>query len=453
MYEIIMPKLGLDMESGTLLSWYKQEGDRVEQGDALFDVETEKVTMDVEASHAGYLRKIMRNAGEDVEVNTIIAYIGEQDEALPEAASKEAAGEPETTEDVQTVVSIPQERKSPITPLAKRVAREHNVTRSQLAGTGPGGRILREDVENYLKSGTTRIKISPLARKTCREMGIDWTAEVIQGSAPNGRILKADVLAYFDKKHAEAAPLSQPAEEAVLAPQEGAVTIQSTTALTGIRKVIADRISQSKQTIPHMVLHAKADATALIAFREKLKEKVNSLYGVKLTYTDFILKMCASALREHRAINSSLQENTQIIYEDINVGFAVALDDDLLVPTIYQCDRLGLVEIVRKKTELIEKARNGSLQLDDIHNGTFTVTNLGMFRIRSASPIINPPQAAILFVGEIYEEPAVVNGELAIRSSMELSLACDHRIVDGAAGAKFLQHIVELIEEPDMLIL
>ncbi len=425
MYDIIMPKLGLDMESGTLLSWYKQEGDQVEKGKPLFEVETEKVTMDVEASHSGYLRKIVRQAGEEVEVNTIVAYIGEQGETLPGGTSPEAGGKPES-----------------------RPAPENNISET---GTPP--EVGEEPGSPAVIHDAPRIKISPLARKICQELGIDWHREPIKGSSPTGRILKADVLAYVGKQRAGAAAEQQPAEEVLAALQKNVVTIRSAKPLTGVRNVIANRMSLSHQTIPHIVLHAKADVTTLIAFREKLNAKVLTLYGVRLTYTDFLLKMCASALQEHRAINSSLQNNTNIVYEDINIGFAVAVNDDLVVPTIYQCDQLGLVEIARKKTALIGKARNGTLEPDDLRHGTFTVTNLGMYRIRSASPIINPPQAAILFVGEIYEEPAVMNGEVIIRSCMELSLACDHRIIDGAAGARFLQHLVELIEEPDMLVL
>lgn len=450
MYEIIMPKLGLDMESGTILSWYKEEGEQIEQGEVLFEVETAKITMDVEASHRGYLRKIISGAGEEVDVNTIVAYIGGQDERIPDVALQknvvEAQGE-------QIAPDALTESKMPITPLAKEIAQQHQLDISQVPGTGPGRKILRGDVENYIEGGETRVKISPLARKTCRDLGIDWNVESIRGSAPNGRIIKADVLAYFEEEQTEAAIKPESIEEVVSATVEGGIKIQSIIPLTGIRKVIAERMSLSKQTIPHIVLNAKADATALIALREKLNDKVRSLYGVKLTYTDFILKMCAAALREHHSINSSLQENRQIIYEDINVGFALARNDDLVVPTMYQCDRLGLVEMSRKKTGLIEKARNGTLQLDEMSNATFTVTNLGMFRIRSASPIINPPQAAILFVGEIYEEPAVVDGEIGIGSFMELSLACDHRLIDGVTGAKFLQQIVEFIEDPDMLVL
>jgi pyruvate dehydrogenase E2 component (dihydrolipoamide acetyltransferase) len=460
MYEITMPKLGLDMEAGTILSWHKHEEDRVEQGEVLFAVETDKVTMDIEAPHAGYLRKILRQAGEQVQVNVVVAYVGELQEAIPDSRSH-AAPVVNPPLPASVTPSLSQANTVPITPAAKEIAQQHHADVSRLNGTALGGRIGRADVERYLAQSPQgkdqqRIKISPAAKKMCREFGIDYQTAAIQGSAPNGRILRADVLAYYEAQQAiqTAQTMQVPTikEVAPTAPKE-AIKIRTTTPLTGIRKVIAERMSRSKQTIPHIILNAKADVTALVALRERLKAKVTSVYGVKLTYTDILLKICASALREHREINVSLHDQTCIMYEDINIGFAVAVGNNLVVPTLYHCDKLSLLEITRQKTALVAKAKQETLQLTEISNGTFTLTNLGMFRIRSSSPIINPPQAAILAVGEIYQEPAVVNNEIGIRSFMELSLACDHRLIDGVAGAKFLQHIVARIEEPEMLIL
>ncbi|GAK50457.1 pyruvate dehydrogenase complex, E2 component, dihydrolipoamide acetyltransferase [Candidatus Moduliflexus flocculans] len=415
MYEIVMPKLEQSMESGTITCWHKHEGDQINQGDVIFEVETEKMTIDVESPFSGYLRKIIRQVGEDVKVLELVAYLGALDENIPNDIANQNK-QPETP--------MASEKKIPMMPVQKQPSE--------------------------------RIRISPLARKICRELGLDYQTELIHGSAPGGRILKADVLAYLAQKQtAAAAQVVQkpPREDVGAVPASAAITIQSATPLAGIRKVIAQRMSLSKQTIPHIVLNATADATALIALREKLKTKVLGDIGLKLTYTDFLLKMCALALRKYRQINASLHDQTCLIYADINVGFAVAVGENLVVPTIYQCDRLSLAEIARKKQELIEKAHAGKLQFADISNGTFTLTNLGMFRVRSSSPIINPPQTAILAVGEIYQAPAVVNNTIGIRSLVELSLACDHRLIDGAAGAKFLQHIVELIEEPEMLML
>jgi pyruvate dehydrogenase E2 component (dihydrolipoamide acetyltransferase) len=462
MYEIVMPRLEQSMESGTITCWHKHEGDLINQGDVIFQVETEKITIDVESLYSGYLRKIVRQAGEDVKVLELVAYLGTLAENIPTGIARQSnPPESQATSEPVRRESAPEEKKMVLTPLAKEIAHAHQVDVSKLTGTGIGGRITQQDVERYLQQTTQkplsgRIKISPLARRTCRELGLAYQAEPIRGSAPNGRILKADVLAYVAQKQAaEAANVGQPqpVAETETIPASAAINIQSATPLTGVRKVIAQRMSLSKQTIPHIVLNAIADVTALIALREKLKAKVLAEYQLKLTYTDFLLKICALALRKYRHLNASLQDQTCLIYEDINVGFAVAVGDNLVVPTIYHCDRLSLLEITSKKHELIENAQNGKLQLADISNGTFTLTNLGMFRIRSSSPIINPPQAAILAVGEIYQAPAVVNNAIGIRSFMELSLACDHRLIDGVVVAKFLQHIVELIEEPEMLIL
>jgi len=223
--------------------------------------------------------------------------------------------------------------------------------------------------------------------------------------------------------------------------------------LTGIRKTIAQRMSQSKSTIPHIVLNVKSDATNLIDLREKLKDIMAKKYGVKITYTDFILKAAALSLREYLEVNSSFVSDVFTVYEDINVGLAISIEDGLIVPTIFGTDKLELPEIARKRTELVEKARGAKLSLEEISNGTFTVTNLGMYGIRSFSPIINPPQAAILAVGEIYQEPAIVGSRIEARWFVEFSLACDHRIVDGALGARYLQKLVEFIENPIVLVI
>ena len=454
MYELTMPKLGLDMEAGVILSWSKKEGDPVAKGEVLLNVETDKVTMDIESPQAGYLRKILRPAGAQVKVNEVIAYIGELQETLPASPVLQESVAP-----IPTQVSV-----IPITPAAKEIAQQHGVDVAQLTGTALGGRIGRADVERYLAQTTPdkaarRLKISPAARKVCRELGIAvQTAAAIPGSAPNGRILRADVLAYFEKQQAKAAaqtvppPLGTAQKPTDMAAPQG-INVRTATPLTGIRKVIAERMSRSKQTIPHIVLNAKADATDLIAFRARLNAKVHRVYGVKLTYTDMLLKICASALREHREINVALHEQTCFTYEDINIGFAVAVGNNLVVPTLYHCDKLSLLEIARQKAALVAKAQQGTLQLADVSHGTFTLTNLGMFRIRSSAPIINPPQAAILAVGEIYQAPAAVNNAICIRSFLELSLACDHRLIDGVAGAKFMQCMVELLEDPEMLML
>jgi pyruvate dehydrogenase E2 component (dihydrolipoamide acetyltransferase) len=400
MHEVIMPKLGLTMETGTIEKWHKKEGDKVEQGDILFEVMTDKVSLEVEAYDSGVLRKILRGKGEEVPVTETVAYIGEKDEEIPSGAGKAAPKKEQVTEK--------SEKKEAV----------------------------EEKVKETAVSKEKRIKISPIARKIAESKNIDIYK--ITGSGPGGRIVKEDVTAF---------------SETASAMPEGEIAVKSSTPLKGMRKVIAERMSYSKTDIPHIVLNAVADATALVNLRERIKDKISSVYDVKITYTDFLLKACSTALRESLEVNSSLQNENHIIYDSVNIGLAMSISGGLIVPTIYDCDKKSLIEIAKERIRLVEKAKKGELKLEEIANGTFTLTNLGMFGIRSFSAIINPPQAAILAVGEIYETPVVVNGKIEAGSALELSLACDHRIVDGAVGAKFLQKVVELVENPEILVI
>lgn len=408
MHEVIMPKLGLTMESGKIEKWHKKEGNKVKAGEVLFEVMTDKVTIEVESYNSGILRKILRVEGEEVPVTEVVAYIGEEDEEIPKAESELAA-----------------EDKKKVEVKKAEEAAEKVKEVSGISGEGA--------------------KISPLAIKTAKEIGIDYKSEKIAGSGPGGRIVKEDIIAYSKKKgkarKEEAAPVTTTG-----------ITIKSSSPLEGIKKVIAERMSYSKSNIPHIVLNAKADATQLIVLREKFKEKILKKHGIKITYTDFILKSTAVALRENLEVNSTFSDGNYIIYDDVNIGVAVSLEGGLIVPIIFNCDKLKITDIVKKRIELVGKAREGKLSLEEISNGTFTVTNLGMYGIRSFSPIINPPQAAILAVGEIYTEPAIVNGKIKPESFIDLSVSCDHRIIDGMIGAKFLRRIAELIENPAELV-
>ncbi len=458
MHEVIMPKLGLTMESGKIEKWHKKVGDKVETGDILFEVMTDKVSLEVESYNSGILRKILKGEGDEVPVTEVVAYIGTADEEIPDHGDQvlpeetKAEEAPASTESSSGAIKVEEKssdagNRIKISPLARKIAGENNIDISKISGSGPRERIVKEDIEKFIAAAGSgegqRIKISPLARKIAKELGIDIKIAKIQGSGPGGRIVKEDIIAFGKKE--DTGP------EAGAAP--GELKIRSRTELVGMRKVIAQRMSLSKSTIPHIVLNAKADATNLIELREQLKEGVLKKHGVKITFTDLILRAAAIALRENIEVNSSLQGNDYIIYENVNVGMAVSVEDGLIVPTIFSCDRLEIIDIAKKRIELIEKAKTNKLTLEEIQGGTFTVTNLGMFGIRNFSAIINPPQAAILAVGEIYLEPAAVDGKVEIRSFMDISIACDHRIIDGAKGAKFLQNIVELVENPAMLVI
>jgi pyruvate dehydrogenase E2 component (dihydrolipoamide acetyltransferase) len=407
MHEVIMPKLGITMESGRIEKWHKKEGDKVEAGEVLFEVMTDKVTIEVESYNSGILKKILRDEGEEVPVTGIVAYIGEEDEEIP--ADKLEEAKPEKTSEIN----------------AQKVE-------GKAAGTGKSAAV----------SGK-RVKISPLARRTAEELGIDYRLEKIKGSGPGGRIEKKDIMSYSSQ-------LKEPESGEEKTPGKG-IAVKSSIKLSGMRKITAERMSFSKTNIPHIVLNIEANVTELTGFKKELEEKLLKKHKVKITYTDLILKSAAAALRINQELNSTYSDGSHIIYDDINVGLAVSLEDGLVVPVIKTCDRLSIENIAKRRIEITGRAREGKLSPEDVSGGTFTVTNLGMYGVRSFSPIINPPQAAVLAVGEIYTGPVVTNGKTGQGYFMNLSISCDHRIIDGKNGAKFLKSMKELLENPSKL--
>ena len=421
--------------------------------------------------------KIIRAEGEEVPVTEVIAYIGPADEAIPEASAGKITT-PETLEAKDTISAgvsaqvqqgeIPKsveksdDSKIKISPLARNIAENKGIDISKIIGTGPGGRIVKEDVEAYLPKPaavggteiTERLKISPLAKAIAKEMGIDYLKEPIIGTGPGGRIVKEDITAFAEKlKSSAGAQRTATSATPSIAIPGAAVKIKSSTPLKGMRKLIAERMFYSSQNIPHIILTSVMDVDALIALREKIKDKVSAVYNTKITYTDFIIKACATVLAEQPNVNSSLVNETQIVYEDINVGLAVAIESGLIVPTIYNADKLSVFEIAKRRAELVEKAKQGKLTMEEITNGTFTISNLGMFGVRIFTAIINPPQGAILMVGEVYKAPAFVGDRIEPKRFMEISVAVDHRIIDGANGARYLQRLKEIIENPELLLI
>ncbi len=483
MHEVIMPKLGLTMETGVIEKWHKKEGDKVESGEVLFEVMTDKVSLEVEAYQSGYLRKILKNEGEEVPVTQVIAYIGEKDEpvdAAPAAAAKqEAPAEAQASKDEKQSVPGPQVQagqeeadtsKIKISPLARNIAESKGIDISLITGTGPGGRIVKEDVEDFILKMSSapaapvsgeRIKISPLAKSLAKEMGIDYTTAAIKGSGPEGRIVKEDILAYAQASKAATGAAAQqaasrPAQAAYVPAASivpGAPKVLSTAQLKGVRKVIAERMTWSKQNIPHITPTAVITVDSLIALRDKIKDKVQDVYGVKITYTDFIVKACAIVLSEQPNINASLVDDNHIMYEDVNIALGVATDAGLMAPTIYGCSRISIFDIARKRAEIVDKAKAQKLAIEDISNATFTISNLGMLGVRTFTAIINPPQGAILMVGEAYKAPVVEDDRIVIRQLMEISVAVDHRIIDGADAAIFLKRLKEILESPELLLI
>jgi pyruvate dehydrogenase E2 component (dihydrolipoamide acetyltransferase) len=367
-----MPRLSLTMKTGTVVQWFKKEGETVKKGEPLVEVLSEKVTYDVEAPESGVLRKILAIEGTDVPVARAIGIIAAPDEQIPEMevslATREETPESEAIPERELIEKT--EERIVASPAAKRLAREHGVDLSKVVGTGPEGRIVEDDIK-----------------------------KLIEGTGVTPRVR-------------EVVPL------------------------TGIRKTTAERVSLSARTAPHSTITMEVDMTEAVQLRQE----------TSASYTDMLVKAVAQALREHPIMNSTLEGEQIKVFEDVNVGVAVATEKGLVVPVVHNADRMSLIDIVSTLKELVEKAREGRLTKEELTGGTFTLTNLGMYGVDVFIPIINPPETAILGVGRVAEKPVLVNNEIKLKPVMQLSLSFDHRIVDGAPAAQFLQRVKQILE-------
>jgi pyruvate dehydrogenase E2 component (dihydrolipoamide acetyltransferase) len=402
--EIKLPRLGQGMESGTIVKWLKSEGDTVEKGEPLYELDTDKVTQEVEADASGVLLKIAIAEGE-VPVGKTIAVIGEQGELV------------DVFDDVKEARA---EETEPVASAAPQPAQIRQAASSTTNG---------------------RIKASPLARRIARERGIDLSA--IAGTGPEGRVVAEDV----ERAAAGTAPLAPappvPTEPAA-APEE--VEVEQ---LSSMRKTIARRLTEAWQA-PVFQLGITADMGRALEVRRRLVELRGD--GAKPTVSDLITKVCAMALMRHRDVNALYRGDTIELYPTANIGIAVAIPKGLVVPVIRGCERRTIPEIAAARADLVERARAGKLQQADLDGGTFTISNLGMFGIERFIAVLNPPQAAILAVGATQEKPVVVDGQVVVRQRMELTLTCDHRAVDGATGAEFLRDVKTFLEEPGLAL-
>lgn len=372
---IVMPRLSLTMKEGTVVEWFKKEGDTVQKGEPLVEVLSEKVTYDVEAPESGILRKIFAKEGMNVPVDQAVGVIAAPDETVAETDLAQAA-----------VPSVKEE---------------------QIAGS-------RAEVK--FEAESERVLASPAAKRLARELSVDLSK--VTGTGSEGRIVEDDV-----KRFAEQSAVKLKVREVV--------------PLVGIRKTTAERLSFSARTAPHSTVMMEVDMSNAA--------KIHEATGA--SYTDILVKAVASALDEHRMLNSTLDGEQIKVLEDVNVGVAVATERGLLVPVVHNADKKSLKEISEKVKDLVDKAKRGELTKEDLTGGTFTITNLGMFEVDVFIPIINPPEAAILGVGRIVEKPAVVSGEIKTKPIMQLSLAYDHRIVDGAPAAQFLRRVKTVLEK------
>ena len=458
-FEIIMPKLGVDMQEGEIIEWKKQEGDVVNEGDILLEIMSDKTNMELEAEDSGVLLKITRQAGETVPVTEVIGYIGAEGEVVADNVASAPAAEPAPkVEEVATVEAPVVATQAPVvheggkvraTPKARKVARELGIDLTQVPGTGAKGRVHADDVENFKGA---QPKATPLARKIAADLGIDLAS--VSGTGFGGKITKEDVLAISapaQVKEAAAAPVVEAKPEKVL--PEGVEVIP----MSAMRKAISKGMTHSYLTAPTFTLNYDVDMTNLMALRKQVLDPIMNKTGMKVTFTDLIgLAVVRTLMKEeHRYLNASLIDDAQNIelHKFVNLGIAVGLDDGLIVPVVHGADKMSLSDFVVASKDVIKKAQAGKLKAAEMSGSTFSITNLGMFGTKSFNPIINQPNSAILGVSATIQTPVVVDGEVVVRPIMGLCLTIDHRIVDGMNGAKFMVDLKHLIENPMELLI
>ena len=446
---IIMPKQGLLMEEGTIAKWLVKEGEQTTEGAPLFEMETDKLTITMDSTATGTVLKILHPEGDTVPITQPIAIVGQPGEDIsallggeapaaapaataPEAPTAEAAPAPKPV-----VERAPGERAFS-SPRARLRAEENGVDIAAVPGSGPDGLVVERDVQNYIANQPA---VTPLAANQARIQGIDLSG--LTGTGPNGKITTEDL--HIASAAVEPAPAAEPIP--------GQLTRGTRTeAMSGMRKAISQNMLTSKSTNAQTNHRMVVDMTAVVALRNQYKA-----LGIKISYNDIIVRACAKALQDFPIVNASV-DGSDIVYHDyVNIGTAVSVPGGLIVPVIRDADIIGLTGIAAKSAELIEKAREGRLTEADYHGGTFTVSSLGMFDLDDFVAIINPPESAILAVGKIAKTPVVVTDDegedqVVIKSMCALCLSYDHRIIDGAEAAKFLQKLKSYLQNPILLI-
>jgi pyruvate dehydrogenase E2 component (dihydrolipoamide acetyltransferase) len=442
MQTVVMPKMGDTMEEGKILAWRKQVGDPVARGDSLAEIETDKVNIEAESFAEGVLRKILVQEGESAAVGAPIALIGAASEALPDDTQSPSAPPAQARQE-----AVPQREPVPATVgAAYQPAHEP-------AGTNGASSALATPVTN----ATGRIIASPIAKRIAQEHHLDIAR--ITGTGPNGRIIKDDVEAALTQQETPAAmmvvpPVTQPAPQTSaqpLAPAPAAADGEEVeaVALSAMRKTIAKRLQQSMQTAPHFYLTLSVDTTKLAELRVTINDYAATLpEPVKVSMNDLIVKGVALALTRVPQVNVSFDGERLLFKKRINVGVAVALEQGLIVPVIRDADKRGVLDLARESRRLVDAARTGTLKPEEFQGGTFSVSNLGMFEIEDFTAVINPPESAILAVGAIQPTPVVMEGQVVVRDRMKVTLSVDHRALDGATGARFLQELKRLLESP-----
>jgi pyruvate dehydrogenase E2 component (dihydrolipoamide acetyltransferase) len=436
--KIIMPKLGMAMTDGIVVKWLKDDGAQVSTGDPIVVVMSKKITYEVEAPADGILRHAAKPK-DSFPIGQVIGFVTAPGEEMPAIDRSAPAPEPTVVAPAEAAPAAGPKAEAaapapveelPSSPAARRLAKELGVDIAKVRPAPGSRRISEEDVRRYHED-QAQIVASPLARRMAEEEGLDLRQ--IQGSGPGGRITEEDVLRALETR------MAPPGAADARRPQR--------VSFLGMRQAIADQMVHSLQTMAQVSMSTTADVTELKATREAMGAR----WGRKPSYTDLLVKAVTVALKEHPLLGAKLEGDEIVFPEEWNIGIAVALDDGLIVPVIRNADKLSVLEINERVASLAERARRNALDVDEVTGGTFTITNLGMFGIDSSTPIINPPEVAILGVGRIVQELVLVAGQVAVRDKMTLSLTVDHRIVDGAPGAKFLQTLVQLLEHPALI--
>jgi pyruvate dehydrogenase E2 component (dihydrolipoamide acetyltransferase) len=436
-----MPKLGMTMRTGKLSKWYKKEGDRIEKGEDLFEVETEKITNKVEASAGGVLFQIVVPVGEVVPVGTIVGVIAEPGET-PERIEGIQAGEIVEQAPAAAAAAPEAEAERPAgrgeivaTPAAKRLAKELGVDLAAVKGTGPEGRIRETDVTKYHEQALRKPRITPLAEQIAQEAGLDISA--ISGTGEGGKITREDVERVLQEKKPAAVEEKKPA---------GSIP------LTGMRKAIADNMYASLHNTAQLSLATEVDVTESLRFLDMVREQYKKDESVKVSLNDIVILATARALKRFPIMNSTLAGSEIILHDSVGMGIAVAVAEGLIVPVLRDADQKGLLQIAREARVLIGKARSNSLSMEEVTGGTFTITNMSASSVDNFTPILKPPETGILGLGRVVKKPAVFEGEIAIRSMMGLSLTFDHMVVDGSPASEFFDLLYRFLERPALIL-
>jgi pyruvate dehydrogenase E2 component (dihydrolipoamide acetyltransferase) len=435
MAEVTMPRLSDTMEEGTIATWLKKPGEQVTKGEVIAQVETDKATMDLTAFEAGTLQEILAPEGSTVAIGKPVARIGSgaaaapsRRQAAPPAAEETGSDTPATPETRENVAEVP----------------EPSPSAEASAATSPPDVVREERLSGEAANG--KVRASPMARHIADEHGIDLTE--ISGSGPQGRVVRADVEAALSGPR----PASEEAREASPPPAAPpSADGDERVPLSQMRRTIARRLAESKRTVPHFYLTTVVDATELGALRKQINDQVADA-GFKVSFNDLIVRGAALAIRKVPELNVSFADDALVRHAHVNVGIAVATERGLIVPVVRDADQKSVGVIAREAHDLAERANAGKLQPSEYAGGTFSVSNLGMFGVEHFEAVINPPEAAILAVGTISREPAEHDGEIALRDRVRLTLSVDHRALDGAAGARYLQALKALLEKPMLLL-